>query len=189
MGYALMSALELVTATGYVVAPYDVAEASATGGWVRAARDALAEIGTTVRSLLPPLQSTDVMVFSDRAEVRATGTVGVGDVVPRWQTRVLERTRRLLAEQPGRIPMVSAALIVAQSLLLVDTPVPAVSWSEDDGVEFTWHRNGWHVGIEVGLEGTTFSALQYGAPVDSVQDGLVEDRRELVDEIIEALSH
>jgi len=55
-------------------------------------------------------------------------------------------------ERPTAL-VVGRAGDVASALFPSDTPAPSVVPSEDGEVEFYWHRAGWELEIDVGLEG------------------------------------
>jgi hypothetical protein len=65
----------------------------------------------------------------------------------------------------------------AHTLFEFDTPAPSVGWSdENDAVTYSWHRNGWHVELEISAEEATYWALPRGAGIEDVEHGDLSDR-------------
>jgi hypothetical protein len=105
--------------------------------------------------------------------------------VSRWQPYVEARLNALYESGEERdLSVVGRAGAVAQSLFATTTPTPSVGLADDGGIAYSWHRNGWHLEIEITSTDTTYWALRRGASIDTVLHGSVSVARQEVQELL-----
>jgi hypothetical protein len=179
-----MSGLSVATSRDLALETYAPRELSTTlVEPVRRAVEALA-------GYLRPITDLTGLRVAGRDETEAivpSTTLQLEHPAARWQAHVEARLVDLYADPYGDVSLVARAGAVAQSLFEPSTPTPSVGWSEDGGITYSWHRNGWHCEIEVTAADTLYWALRRGAPIETVRHGSVNADRLSVQELLVAL--
>ncbi|MGK2957682.1 MAG: hypothetical protein ACSLFB_04640 [Acidimicrobiales bacterium] len=101
-------------------------------------------------------------VFSRTSRPPVKVTVPRAATAPRWLSYVIERLNELalLVDDPDEdLPAPSQAVLnraleEANRLLPPSTPTPSVVPTTEGHVQFVWHKTGWDVEVEIGMEET-----------------------------------
>lgn len=94
-----------------------------------------------------------------------------------WWDYVSERLFDSVERDFARRAVIQRAWREARALFGFDTPAPSVGWSdENNAVTYTWHRNGWHVELEISADEATYWALPRGAGIEHIEHGDLSDR-------------
>jgi hypothetical protein len=179
-----MSALSLATSGDFSLEVYAPRDISTT--LVEPGRRAVQKLSERLR---PLIDATGTQVIS-RAAMEVLGISTSTNArfeapASRWQPYVEARLNALYENGEERdLSVVARAGAVAQSLFTRNTPTPSVGLSEDGGIAYSWHRNGWHLEIEITPTDTLYWALRRGAAIDTVRHGSVNVARQEVHELL-----